>query len=164
MPASNSAASVILKAGLLAGILDGLDAIAFAGWYRGVPVSRIFQYIASGAIGTKAFQLGWAGVALGVFFHFVIAIGAAAVFYLLTRRWTWPLRAPLIAGPIYGIGVFLFMRYVVVALSATPRQGPTKIAGLVNLIFSHVFFVGIPIAVVVSRAATKEIRSLRRVA
>jgi hypothetical protein len=162
--AHNGPGSLILKAGLLAGLLDGFDAIAFAGWYRGVPVARIFQFIASGAIGAKAFQLGGVGVALGVFFHFTIAIGAAAVFYLLTRRWTWPLQAPLIAGPLFGIGVFLFMRYVVVALSAIPPQPPSKPIGLINLVFSHIFFVGIPIAVSISRATKSQLQELRRAA
>ena len=103
-------------------------------------------------------------MALGVFFHFTIAIVAAAVFYLLTRRWTWPLRAPLIAGSIYGIGVFLFMRYVVMALSAIPPQPPSKPIGIINLVFSHIFFVGIPIALVVSRAASANVETLRRAA
>jgi hypothetical protein len=161
---SHSATSVILKAGLLAGLLDGLDAVVFIGWIRGVPVERVFQFIASGAIGVRAFQLGLAGVALGVFFHFVIAIGAAAFFCLLTRRWTWPLWAPFIAGPIYGIGVFLFMRYVVVTLSATPRQPPAKVSSLVNLIFSHVFFVGIPIALVIGSAAKTKLETMLRAA
>jgi len=155
---------IILEAGLLAGLLDGFDAVAFAGWYRGVPFARIFQFIASGAIGTEAFQLGWAGVTLGICFHFTIAIGAAAVFYLLTRRWTWPLQAPFIAGPIYGVGVFLFMRYVVVALSAVPPQPPSKPLALVNLVFSHIFFVGIPIALIIGRSASAEIQTMRRVA
>jgi hypothetical protein len=54
------------------------------------------------------------------------------------------------------MAVFFFMRYVVVALSATPRQPPAKVASLANLIFSHIFFVGIPIAMVISREAKRE--------
>jgi hypothetical protein len=148
---------IVARAGLLAGLLDGLDAALFIGWVRGVPVERVFQFIASGAIGVKAFQLGLAGAALGVLFHFVIAMSAAATFYLVTLRWKWPLRAPLIAGPIYGLGVFLFMHYVVVPLSAAPKQPPARISALANLIFSHIFFVGIPIALVVGRAANKKV-------
>ncbi|HEY1731623.1 MAG TPA: hypothetical protein VGG15_07730 [Terriglobales bacterium] len=43
------------------------------------------------------------------------------------------------------------MRYIVVALSATPRQPPAKLSSLANLVFSHIFLVGIPIAVMISR-------------
>lgn len=153
----NGTLYTVLRAGLLAGLLDGLDAALFIGWVRGVSVERVFQFIASGAIGVKAFRLGLAGAALGVFLHFVIATSAAAAFYLLTRWWEWPLRAPLIAGPIFGIGVFLFMHYLVVPLSAAPKQPPARISALANLIFSHVFFVGIPIALVVGRAAKRKL-------
>jgi hypothetical protein len=152
----SSALRTILTAGLIAGILDGLDAVVFIAWIRGIPVERVFQFIASGALGIRAFHGGVAAAALGVVFHFTVAICAATVFYLLTRRWTWPLRAPFVAGPIYGFGVFVFMHYLVVPLSAAPKQPPASVGSIVNLIFSHVFFVGIPIALITRRANTSD--------
>src|SRR5580698_8615783 len=76
----------ILIAGLIAGFLDGMDAVVFIGLFRGIPVPRIFQFIASGALGVRSFQGGWATVLLGVGFHFLIATGAAAVFYILSLK------------------------------------------------------------------------------
>jgi hypothetical protein len=145
----------IAKAGLLAGFLDGMDAVVYIGLISGVPVIRVFQFIASGAVGVQAFHAGLGAAALGVFFHFVIATGAAAVFYVLSRKLPMLLRKPLLWGPIYGMGVFLFMHYVVVPLSAAPKQPPAKISSLANLVFSHIFFVGIPIAMVISREAKR---------
>ncbi len=159
MPSSIHTASqaqalrTIAKAGLLAGLLDGMDAVVYIGLISGVPVIRVFQFIASGAVGVKAFRAGLGAAALGVFFHFVIATCAAAIFYALSRKLPMLLRRPFLWGPIYGIGVFLFMHYVVVPLSAAPKQPPAKVASLANLIFSHIFFVGIPIAMVISREA-----------
>lgn len=49
------------------------------------------------------------------------------------------------------MAVLFVMRYVVAPQSATPRQPPAKIASLANLLFSHIFLVGIPIALVISR-------------
>lgn len=146
----------IAKAGLLAGILDGLDAVVYIGLISGVPVLRVFQFIASGALGVAAFRGGLAAAALGLLFHFVIATGAATVFYICSRQLPMLLRRPLLWGPIYGVGVFLFMHYLVVPLCAAPKQPPARIASLANLIFSHIFFVGIPIALVISRAGKRE--------
>jgi hypothetical protein len=151
---SNQALRTILTAGLVAGFLDGMDAVVFIGMISGVPVVRVFQFIASGALGLASFQGGWATALLGAVFHFTIAIGAAAVYYLLSRKYSVLLRTPLLWGPIYGFGVFLFMHYVVVPLSAAPKQHPASASALANLIFSHIFFVGIPIAFVTRRAAT----------
>jgi len=53
------------------------------------------------------------------------------------------------------IPVFLFMHYLVVPLSATPKQGTATTADYLNLIFSHVFFVGIPIAFITGRSVRK---------
>ena len=154
---TTTALRTIAKAGLLAGFLDGMDAVVYIGLISGVPVIRVFQFIASGAVGVQAFHAGLGAAALGVFFHFVIAIGAAAVFYALSRKLPMLLRRPLVWGPIYGLGVFLFMHYLVVPLSAAPKQPPAMIASLANLVFSHIFFVGIPIAMVVSREAKREV-------
>jgi hypothetical protein len=146
------ALKIILRAGMLAGLLDGLDAVLFIGIASGIPVIRIFQFIASGLLGVDAFHGGWATAGLGVVLHFSIAIAAAAVFYVLSVRLPMLLRKPAVWGPLYGLGVFLFMHYVVVPLSRTPKQSPATVADLANLIFSHIFFVGIPISWITSRA------------
>lgn len=143
----------IVTAGLLAGILDGADAAIVIALMNGIPAARVFQFIASGALGVRAFKGGNATAALGVALHFTIAMGAAAAFYLLSTKLPMLLRRPLLWGPVYGIGVFFFMHYIVVPLSATPRQPPASTAAILNLLFSHIFFVGIPIALVTSRAA-----------
>jgi hypothetical protein len=147
---------IILAAGLIAGFLDGMDAVVFIGWISGVGVERVFQFIASGALGVKSFHGGWAAAALGVVFHFIIALGAAAVFYALSLKLPMVLRRPLLWGAIYGVGVFLFMHYVVVAMSAAPKQPRLAIPAVANLLFSHIFFVGIPIALIISRSRARK--------
>ncbi|MGA8874086.1 MAG: hypothetical protein WB555_01065 [Candidatus Korobacteraceae bacterium] len=136
----------ILVAGLIAGFLDGMDAVVYIAWMSGRSAVRVFQFIASGALGMKSFDGGVGTALLGVFFHFVIAIGAAAVFYVLSVNLPMVLRRPLLWGPAYGVGVFVFMHYVVVPLSAAPKQPPLSLPALANLLLSHIFFVGIPIA------------------
>ena len=143
-------------------MLDGLDAVVYIGLMSGIPVIRVFQFIASGVLGVRAFHGGGAAAALGVVLHFTIAIGAAATFYLLSRKLPILLRHPLVCGPIFGLGVFVFMHYLVVPLSAAPRQPPIRTAALLNLIFSHVFFVGIPIALVTRRMASDPSDANRR--
>jgi hypothetical protein len=151
---SSQALRTILTAGLIAGFLDGMDAVVLIGMIGGVPVIRVFQFIASGALGVAAFRGGWPAALLGVCFHFTIAIAAAAVYYLLSRQMRFLLRTPFFWGTIYGLGVFIVMHYLVVPLSAAPKQHPSSAANLANLVFSHIFFVGIPIAIVTRRAAT----------
>jgi len=138
----------ILTAGLIAGFLDGADAVVFIGWIHGAGVERVFQLIASGALGVQSFHGGYGTALLGLVFHFIVAIGAAAVFYAISVKVPMVLRRPFVWGPIYGLGVFVFMHYLVVPMSAAPRQPPLALAPLVNLLFSHIFFVGIPIALV----------------
>ncbi len=149
----------ILTAGLIAGVLDGLDAAVVITALNGVSAVRVFQFIASGLIGLKSFSGGIATAVLGVLLHFTIATGAAATFYLLSFKLPILLRRPLLCGPTYGLGVFLFMHYLIVPLSATPKQGSTTAADYLNLIFSHVFFVGIPIALVTNKMARVRLSS-----
>ena len=142
-----------MTAGMLAGLLDGLDAAVVIARMNRIPAARVFQFIASGLLGVKAFHGGTPAALLGLLLHFTIAIEAAAVFYVASSVLPRLLRRPLVWGPIYGIAVFLFMHYLVVPLSAAPKQPPASVAALLNLIGSHVFFVGIPIAIVTSRSA-----------
>lgn len=134
----------ILPGALLAGILDGTDAVVTV-WMRSIPIARLFQYIASGLLGVQAFQGGWPVAALGVLLHFVVAAGAAATYHLFSLKLPLLIRRPAISGPIFGVGVYLFMHYLVLPLSSAPPQPSTRLQ-VVNQLLSHTLFVGLPIA------------------
>ena len=147
---SASAFGSILRAGLLAGALDGTDAAVFT-VIRGGTVKRLFQFIASGALGPKSFAGGWSTAALGLGFHFLIAIGAAATYNAQRLKKPALDKRPAQCGPLFGIGVLVFMHYGVVALSAIP-MGPFGTVSLINQVFAHIFCVGLPIAYMTRRA------------
>jgi hypothetical protein len=156
--------SVALRAialgGLTAGVLDGVDAVLFYGLYAGVSPLRLFQYIASALMGAIAFRGGLASMILGIALHFVIATGAAAVYFAAARVFPVALQKPYVYGPAFGIVVFVVMNYVVVPLSAVAarRSGAMAAAELVNLLFAHLFLVGLPIAVIAQHATRSLLR------
>lgn len=144
----------ILVGGLIAGILDGLDAAIYYDLVSGVAPARLFRGIASGLLGAKSFDGGWYTTLLGVGLHFTIAIGAAAVFYAACLAIPALLRKPWISGPAYGLVVYSVMHYIVVPLSLVRhRTAPMSGWELVDQLFSHMFFVGLPIALMARRSA-----------
>jgi len=144
----------ILPGGIVAGILDGLDATIFYKLAFGVPPAWLFQNIASGLLGRASFRGGWPTVFLGVGLHFSIAIGAAAVFCLAGLLLSDLYKRPFLYGPAFGIAIYLFMHHVVLPLSAlAPRTVPVTHWELADQLFSHMFFVGLPIALAARHAA-----------
>jgi hypothetical protein len=138
----------IVWGGFAAGVLD-LSA-AFLRW--GKPI-RITQGIASGLIGPRAFQGGWATVALGTALHFGIAISAAAVYYAASRKLTFLTQRTILWGFLYGIAVYMFMSWIVLPLSAFPKSNaPFSMSSLAISLLTHMFCVGLPIALAVRRA------------
>jgi hypothetical protein len=147
----SSAWRAILWGGLIAGTLDIADAIVFFG-LRGARPIRILQSIASGVLGSASFQGGWKSAALGTVLHFLIALGAAAVYYAASRRLTLLTRHAVVSGLLYGAAVYLFMNRVVLPLSAVAKpsaSAPTVV--LVNGVLAVVLCVGLPIALLVRR-------------
>lgn len=139
----------ILWAGLIAGVLD--ITAAFIQWaLRGVSPIRILQAIASGLLGPGSFEGGAATAALGLLLHFVIAFGAAAVYFAASRKIDFLVRQPWIAGPLYGIAVHCFMQFVVLPLSAFRPSGFSPRGFAIGLII-HIFCVGLPIALAVRK-------------
>jgi uncharacterized membrane protein YagU involved in acid resistance len=146
--------NTIIIGGSIAGVLDGLDAILFYNWSFGVPPALLFQNIASGLIGRQSFHGGWRTVFLGVACHFSIALGAAAVFYAASLGLPALFREPFLFGPAFGIAVYLVMHYIVVPLSAiSKRTVPVTKLELADQLFSHMFFVGLPIALMARKSA-----------
>jgi len=142
----------ILLGGLIAGILDISYACIFSYIRRGTSPVVILQSVASGALGRSAFEGGAKTAALGLFFHFLIATTAAAVYYLASRKLRFLVNHPFICGPLYGIGVYLFMNFVVLPLSAIgPRATPLPLSALIGGLLIHMFGIGLVIALVVRR-------------
>ena len=142
----------IFLGGLIAGTLD-LTAACVYSWLRAsVSPIRVFQFIASGVLGTDSFTGGAKTAVLGVALHFLIATGATAVFYFASRAWFFLIEHPVVAGLLYGIPVYAFMNFVVLPLSQIQQRPQPISARIVNLVIL-MFCIGLPIALIVRRFA-----------
>ena len=142
------AARTIAITGLIVGAMDITSAIIIT-LSRGSTVTRLFQFIASGLLGPKAFQGGTATAALGLALHFVIAFSLVAVFYAASRYLTFLTRQAVVSGLVYGLIVFGVMNLIVLPLSAAkPRHSLT---GDLIQIGIHMFVIGLPTALLVRR-------------
>jgi hypothetical protein len=139
---------VISLAGLLSGVLDLTATSTLVRRTQGIPLERLLQRIASGALGPSAFQGGKRTATAGLFFHFLIAFTAAFIYYASSRKLAILIHHPLLSGVLYGAAVHLVMNRIVLPLSAAAIPFSAK-AFLTQLVI-HILFVGLPIALVVS--------------
>lgn len=146
-PARPRAFGAIVYGGLVVGVLDGAAA-SINSALRGTSPVRVFQYVASGLLGSASFDGGLATAALGVLIHFLVAFGAAAVYYLASLSFPVLIRRAVWCGMLYGVAVYFVMSRVVVPLSAA-RGLPFSPAQL----FIHILCVGLPIALLARRSA-----------
>ena len=145
---STQAFLAIAVAGLVAGILDITSAFIIYGAKGATPV-RILQSVASGLLGPQSFKGGFATAGLGLALHFVIALGAAAVFYAASRKLGILIQHPVASGLAYGLAIYAFMNLVVLPLSAaTPRY---SVYSVVSQLIVHPLLIGLPIALIVCR-------------
>ncbi|MGB9119841.1 MAG: hypothetical protein WCE73_04410, partial [Candidatus Angelobacter sp.] len=99
---SSSALLAIFWGGLACGVFDITQACVGYGIQNHLPPPRIFQSVASGLLGPKAFQGGAKTAALGLLLHFLIAFIWAVIYYLASRQITFLTARPVIAGLLYG--------------------------------------------------------------
>jgi hypothetical protein len=145
-----NALKAIFWGGLLCGAFDITQAFIVFGMASGVRPAMILRHVASGVLGPSAYQGGAATASLGLGLHFVIAFGAATVYYFASRWIPFMVTHVVISGLLYGEAVFLFMHFVVVPLSAAGRS-PFTLATLITGPIGHMFLVGLPIALAVKR-------------
>ena len=138
----------ILFGTLLAGTLDIVEVIVFYA-LRGVAPMRVLQGVARGLIGKAATSGGWGTALLGLAIHFCIAFVVVTIYVLASRKW--PALRSLALGALYGLVVFAVMTYVVLPFTASGPSFPKGVT-LANLLFAHVFCVGIPCALAARRA------------
>ena len=129
----------IAVGGLIVGAVDLTQACFLFG--AGIPLA-----IAGGLLGPTAFQGGAPVYALGVLLHFFIAFSAAAVYYAASRKLPFLKEYPLVCGLCFGAWVDLFMRLVVLPLSALHAGGPYQLHDLLLGLGVHMVVIGLPIA------------------
>ncbi|MEJ0037346.1 MAG: hypothetical protein WDO68_14920 [Gammaproteobacteria bacterium] len=141
------ALKAIFAGGLIGGAFDITYACAV--WaFRGTSPIRVGQSVASGLLGRDAAVAGGvpAGL-LGFALHFGMALVMAAVYYAAATRIPLLVKRAAWCGPIYGLGLYLTMNYIVLPLSAIGRHGGNGPLYLViPEILVHMFLVGLTIA------------------
>ena len=148
---------IYVATALIAGTFDISYAIAYSYFHSGVSPERLLQSVAAGAFGRDAaFAGGATTAAAGLAFHYFIAFTITAIFFAAAARLRFLTRRPALAGPLYGIGVYLVMNYVVIPLSRIgPRPTPPMLT-LVTGLLVHMFLIGLPIALGARRAALRQ--------
>ena len=142
----------IVLGGLTAGVLDIADAFIVVSINGGTP-TRVLQTIASGLLGREAYQGGAPVAALGLALHFLIAFGAASVFFLISRAFPVVLRYAVLSGLAFGLGVWAVMYYAVLPITFHRPNVLPAWPMLLNQLGIHALGVGLPIALFAWRSA-----------
>jgi hypothetical protein len=135
----------IVSGGTAVAALDAVDAVIAFKAILGLAPVAVYQFVASGMLGQRAFDGGLATAILGFLVHIVIAFSAAAVFAVGVSQFRVLRDAWIVSGLAYGIAVYVFMNFVVIPLSAI-APAPFSLALLVNGIVGHALLVGLPIS------------------
>ena len=152
--------NTILKATLVAGSLD--IAAAFVNYFikTGNPPERVLWFIASGVMGSAAFQGGTLVALAGLALHYLIA-GIWVVLYVLAWRRVIPLRKrPVLSGLAYGVFIWLAMNLLVVPLSRTPEL-PFSWSGALTGVLILMLAVGLPIALIVQGGSSPQAQAVK---
>lgn len=138
--------------GFVAGLLDIVYACVFSYFRSNVHPARVLQSVASGVLGKDAYQGGAGAAALGLFLHFVIAFGAAALFFLAAAKFRQLAANPWLYGALFGAGVYAVMNLVIVPLSRFPGKFAYTPLSVSTGLAVHMFLIGVPIALAARRA------------
>ncbi len=139
----------VLWAGFACVVLDITAAFVVYGFFGAKPVP-LLQGIASGLLGPKAFDGGLATALLGLLCHFVIAFGAATVYFVASRALRVLVDQAVVFGALYGVAVYFFMNRIVLPLSAVAKR-PFSLKLMIVGVVIHIFCVGLPISLSLRR-------------
>lgn len=137
----------VLLTALLAGTLDIISAFLSHYFRTGEFATKMFQYIAGGALGLKTSLPGGAGViALGVFCHYFISFLFTLFYFLIYPKARLASVNKYVAGLVYGIFVWAVMNLLVLPMSMLPST-PIKWPGFLIGMGILMVMIGLPVAI-----------------
>ena len=147
-PQVGSAISTVGIAGGVAGAID-LAFNTVKALSAGTSVLRPWKGVAAALLGKDAVIHGGDAMAIiGVGLHFLITISAAAIYYLVAKRWDWLVRHAFLSGLVFGTLFFLAINYVILPLTVIGR--PRDVGGqtIAFAIPSQIFMIGLRISMI----------------
>ena len=151
--AKRSALRGILTGAGIAGVLDATFAVIVdVVILRAFSLLGVLQWIASGAIGSSAFDGGLATAALGVAIHFALAAFFATFYWVASLRLDALRTHAVPLGILYGAAIWIVMDLIVLPNSGVPKATFNPIV-FAAFLFDHALFVGLPIALAIKRYA-----------
>ena len=131
---------------LVAGTLDILSAFVWSGAVVGV-----LQTVASGPLGDSIAESP-AGAPLGLLVHFAIMAVMVTVYVIAASRISALNRYWWIAGPLYGVALWIVMYWLVMPLRWESYQTPSEAWPITKQLISHCLLTGLPIAFITARS------------
>lgn len=142
----------IFAHGIVAGLIGGvlIDAFLYVATLlpHHLPITVIWQFVASTAIGKGAFadpNTAW----LGLLMHVFVSIGWGVAFSYVAHTRPGVPAHPYISGVAFGVIVMIIMD--IVTMVAGAFAPPTVTSFLIGLI-AHCVFFGLPVSLYVTRA------------
>ncbi|MEZ5426732.1 MAG: hypothetical protein R2747_10730 [Pyrinomonadaceae bacterium] len=146
-----TAAGTVLLAGLAAGTLDILAAfLVYSLIVANVPPTQILKSIASGVFGKQAFAGGAPMAVCGLFFHYIIALSWALLYFLIFPLIPFFKKQRIVSGLIYGVFVWVMMNLVVLPLSNV-NQSPLRLKSALIGAIILMICIGLPISLITHR-------------
>src|ERR1700754_3138057 len=145
------ASETIFLAGLVSGVLDGIAAYVVFNIKLGLSPGQVMQYIASAVYGPEAFKGGIYTIFIGIVLHFIIAFIAAAIFLYAYPKIKILRRDIIITGLAFGLGIWLFMNFLIIPLTKIQPAPFDALAALISASW-HMVLVGLPIALIVKKS------------
>ncbi len=135
----------ILKATLIAGILDIIAACLQAYIKSGVTPDRILMYIASGVFGKAAAKGGLPMQMMGLLFHFIIAFACTACFFRLYLLLPILHKNMWFNSLLIALAAWTVTTRLIIPLTSI-KQPPFDVVNALQAVAILFFCIGLPIA------------------
>lgn len=147
---SSHALRTILTAWLVAGTLDITAASLYYPLIYRFKLILLYQNIASGVFGAKAFSGGPGMAALGLLFHYFIALSWTVFFFIIYPKIKIMRKNRYLTAVGYGIFVWLVMNLAVVPLSRVQR-GPFTVRHIIVSAAFLMICIGLPLSLTIGK-------------